>query len=331
MELPAEEINQTIIMKIITEGETKIKVFEARVPSKRMPVFYNPEKEFDRTLSVEFVRKLRPKNALDLLAASGARGLRLMKEAGVKVTFNDLNSKAVRLIRENLRLNNLKATVHNKNASRLLYDLGEFWDFIDLDPFGTPNPYLDAAIKYTARHGILAVTATDTAALVGVKKEAGRRKYQASLFRHPFMKETGLRLLIRHVIERGAELELAMKPVMAHYTRHYFRAYFKKDLGARKCDELLDDIKYIYYDAKTGYRGFEQKGKEIGPVYTGSINSMSVVPEWKEEDNFPPWHYNVIELGFREEPKMNNILKKYDAIRAHYSPKAFKTKRIIFP
>lgn len=316
-------------MKIIKEGGAKLRVYSARVPSKQMPVFYNPNKEFDRTLSVKVVKKLKPRKALDLLTASGARGLRLMKEAGVKVVFNDANPLAARHVRHNLKLNKLKAKVYNQDANKLLYKLNEYFDYIDLDPFGSPNPYLEACIKYTSRHGVLAVTATDTAALE-VKTKAGRRKYHASIQRHPFMKETGLRVLVKHVVEKGAELELAMKPVLAHYTRHYYRAYFQKDLGAKRCDELLDKIKPVYYDPETGHRGYEPRGIKLGPVYTGGINSLGVVPEWKEEDEYPPWHYNVTELGYDEEPRINVVLQLYDAVRAHYEDKAFKTKRKVF-
>ncbi|MCU0373510.1 MAG: ATP-binding protein, partial [Ignavibacteria bacterium] len=41
------------------------------------------------------------------------------------------------------------------------------FDYIDIDPFGSPCPFLDAAIKRLSRGGILAVTATDTSALAG--------------------------------------------------------------------------------------------------------------------------------------------------------------------
>ena len=37
------------------------------------------------------------------------------------------------------------------------------FDYIDLDPFGSPNIFLDSAVKRLGRNGILAVTATDTA------------------------------------------------------------------------------------------------------------------------------------------------------------------------
>lgn len=319
-------------MKEVIEGETRLKVHTG-LPTKRMPVFYNPVKEFDRTLSVKVVKALKSKKVLDLLSAGGARGLRLMKEAGAEVVFNDINSLAVGLIKKNLKLNKLKAVVHNKEASHLLYDLNEYFDFIDLDPFGSPNPYLDACIKHTARHGVLAVTATDTAALNGVKPKACLRKYHALVRRHPFMKETGLRVLIKHVIEKGCEHEMALNPILSHYTKHYYRAYFKKDLGAGRCDALLKDIKYIYYCKACGHRGLEpckhKQCMKLGPVYTGKINSLGLVPEWKQEDKYPPWHYNVTEYRYKQEPRIEAVLEKHKAVRSHYDSKAFKTNRAI--
>ena len=38
-----------------------------------------------------------------------------------------------------------------------------YFDYIDIDPFGSPNPFLAAAIGRITRNGIVAVTATDTA------------------------------------------------------------------------------------------------------------------------------------------------------------------------
>ena len=321
-------------MKTITEGSTKFNAYTADVVSKQMTVFYNPEKEFDRTLSVQVIKALKPKNALDLLSASGARGLRLMNEAGVPVTFNDLNPSAVKLVKENLELNNLNAEVHNKEGNELLYSLNKYYDFIDLDPFGSPNPFLESCIKFISRHGCLAVTATDTAALNGARPKAVNRKYHSLVTRHPFMKETGLRVLIKHVIEKGTEQEMALTPVLAHCTKHYYRAYFTKDLGANRCDELLKDIENLYYCKECGHRGYEPcKHKEcikLGPLYTGSINSLKVEDEFAKglnaEDDYPPWHYNTTELGFKQEPKMELLLKKYKAVRSHYEGKAFKTK-----
>ena len=68
------------------------------------------------------------------------------------------------------------------------------FDYIDVDPFGSPNPFLDAAIKRIARDGILAVTATDTAPLCGTYTNACRRKYWAVPLRNELMHEIGIRI-----------------------------------------------------------------------------------------------------------------------------------------
>lgn len=315
-------------MKQIIEGSTKLIVHEG-LPTKKMEVFFNPAKSFDRSLSVEIIKELKPKHCLDLLSGGGARGLRLMVEAGITgMTFNDLNPQAVKLLKKNLKLNKLKARVFNKESNQLLYDLGEYFDFIDLDPFGSPNPYLESAIKFTQRHGVLAVTATDTAALNGSKPKACFRKYHSINQRHPFMKETGLRILIKHVVEKGAENDFSIKPIAAHSTAHYYRAYFLKELGAKRTDELLNEIKVIYYCPKCGHRGYEQcihkECIKLGPIFTGPINPLKISPYHKEDD-YSPWHYSTIEFNYKQEPKMDEILKKHDGIRVHYEPKAFKT------
>ena len=41
------------------------------------------------------------------------------------------------------------------------------YQWIDIDPFGSPVPFIDSAIQSLARTGVLEVTATDTAALTG--------------------------------------------------------------------------------------------------------------------------------------------------------------------
>ena len=315
-------------MELITEGNTKL-IVHTGLPTKKMPVFFNPIKEFDRTLSVKIIAHLKPKHCLDLLSGGGSRGIRLMKEAGVKdMTFNDANPRAIKLLKQNLKINKLKARVFNKDANQLLYDLDEYFDYIDIDPFGSPNHYLESSIVFLQRHGLLAVTATDTAALNGARPLACLRNYHSINQKHPFMKETGLRILIKQVIERGAERAYALKPVLAHSTAHYYRAYFIKDLGARRADELIKEIKPIYYCPKCCHRGFEPCNHEsisLGPIYTGSINSLPISP-YNEEDCFPPWHYLTTEFTFKQEPKIDHFLDKYKAIRSHYAPKSFKSK-----
>ena len=51
----------------------------------------------------------------------------------------------------------------------------EKFGFVDLDPFGTPAPFIDAAIRSSGKY--LGVTATDTAPLCGAHLKAGIRRY----------------------------------------------------------------------------------------------------------------------------------------------------------
>ena len=88
------------------------------------------------------------------LAGSGVRGIRFAKELdkGIAETIdmNDLSETAVIGILENLRRNKVEMAVHNKDANLFLLESSGF-DYIDIDPFGTPNPFLDSAVKRISR------------------------------------------------------------------------------------------------------------------------------------------------------------------------------------
>ena len=93
---------------MITEGLAKIKT------SKN--VFYNPVMKLNRDISVVLLNALGRKMTIaDIMAATGVRSIRFLKEVkGVKVFINDNSKEAVKLIKQNLKLNKVKATVSNE-------------------------------------------------------------------------------------------------------------------------------------------------------------------------------------------------------------------------
>src|SRR3990172_44266 len=142
----------------------------------KAPVFYNPDMRLNRDLSILLLKSVSPKpqSAVDLLAASGVRGLRIKKEAKIpRVYINDASPTAFRFIKMNAALNKLKVTPSNLRAHEFLATRYKMPDakfgYVDIDPFGTPVPFLDAGVKSMVenRGGIIAVTATDTSALCG--------------------------------------------------------------------------------------------------------------------------------------------------------------------
>ena len=232
--------------KTIQENTTKIKV---ELPKKdvhaKMEVFYNPVMESNRNISVLLLNQLDSKkmNLALPLAGSGIRGMRFLKElkkGKVETIFiNDKKESFVKNFKQNLKLNDLndsKFIVGNEDANDFLLNrhcdsFCGYFDYIDLDPFGSPNPFLSAAVARIKRQGVLAVTATDTAALTGTYLRTTKRKYWASSLKNYLMHETGLRILVRKVQLQGIQFDKALTPILSYHKDHYFRVYFISQNG----------------------------------------------------------------------------------------------------
>jgi tRNA (guanine26-N2/guanine27-N2)-dimethyltransferase len=249
-------------MEIIQEG--KVKFYASRDKagkiSKELEVFYNPVMKFNRDVAVLLLNSYGQKGLImcDLMAGSGVRSLRFLKELkpGIidKLVVNDYDERFQELFKKNLELNGIKEKsieekkieVKSMDANRLLLDSMGF-DYIDIDPFGSPNDFLENSIVRLSRKGILAVTATDTAPLAGTFPDACMRKYWAKPLRNHLMHEIGLRILIRKIQLIGAQHDKALIPIFAYYKDHYFRIFFKCVKGKQECDKLFEEHKYFLY------------------------------------------------------------------------------------
>ena len=246
-------------MKTITEGKAKILIPELReIVSSDMPVFYNPKMRINRDLAVLGLRFLcanRGKELMvaDPLSASGIRSIRFLKETDCvgKVFMNDINEKAVNLMKDNLLLNNIEDSIYEirkSDANLFLRERRGFgFDYIDLDPFGTPVPFIESCAISMNRGGILSLTATDTAPLSGTYPKTCLRRYGAHPLRNEFKHEVGIRILIKKVIELCAQHDIAMIPLFAYSHLHYFKLFFRKDRGAKLTNTLMENIGYVLY------------------------------------------------------------------------------------
>ncbi|MBI2546655.1 hypothetical protein HYV81_05750 [Candidatus Woesearchaeota archaeon] len=264
-------------MNIITEGKAKIKASIGKITAK-MDVFYNPVMKLNRDISVLMLKvKGKKMKIADPLAASGVRALRFLLETRnvESIAINDSSGKAVESIIGNIKLNEKglkklkqKIEVYNKDANLFLLEHAGSFDYIDIDPFGNPNNFLDAAVKRIAKVGILAVTATDTSALAGTFPEACRRKYWANPLRNEEMHEIGLRILIRKVQLVAGQYEKALIPALSYATEHYYRVFFECVKGKKNVDAVL-----------------RQHGmyKGAGPLWLGRLWDRKVADAaWKE-------------------------------------------------
>lgn len=314
-------------MKIIQEGKARIKVYAAEIISKKLPVFYNPVMKLNRDITVLLLNSIERKHmqiALPL-AATGIRGIRFLlelKKRKIKnIFFNDKSIEAVKLIKSNLKLNkiklNNKITISNLDANLFILNSKGF-DYIDIDPFGSPNFLLDSAVKRLARDGILAVTATDTGVLCGSYKNACLRKYSGKPLRNEFCHETGLRILIFKIQIIAAQYDKALIPIFSYSKNHYFRVFFICVKGKKKVDELMKNIGYIIHCSSCLFRKttkdiFNLKkcpvcGSKLdyaGPLWLGQLWDKKLVTKMCK---------NINALENKELVKLLEIIKKESKI-----------------
>ena len=360
-------------MSIVTEGSCKIKV---ELPPKdvhaQMEVFYNPVMASNRNIAILLLNSVENEqmNIASPLAGSGIRELRFLKElkAGKvqNIFANDIKENFPKVMAENMKLNNVakklkdKIIVHNDDANLFLLNQvkhckeGEFcgyFDYIDIDPFGTPNPFLASAVARITRGGIIALTATDTAALTGTYPKVTKRKYWARAIRNYMMHEIGLRILIRKVQLQGVQFDKALIPILAYHKNHYFRIYFRNIKGKERCDEVLKEHKYLLYTPKTlEFKTSDfntQKGLEyFGPLWIGRLFDKKLIAKMAKENHFPEeqkflnllyeeskkdtvgfYDLHVIAKKFKlETTKLEPVLKKVKGARTQFSGTGIKTK-----
>lgn len=286
-------------IKEIVEGKTRLIVPIEKEPSKKSEVFFNPEMEFSRDISVLIAKAIKPKNFCDALASLGARGIRIANEVQCNVKLNDINPMAVEIIKKNTLLNNLKVEIRQGDANSLLIE--EKFDWIDIDPFGSPVKFLDSAFLSVKHNGIIAVTATDTAALSGRYLMACFRKYSAFPLRTDYYNELGLRIFLGYLLRTAAKYEKSLEILFSHCTRHYYRAYVKVKKSKKETAILLRETKFLQHCFNCMNRELKEinevkercncgaKFKNAGPIFSGKFadkNFCMKILKILNEENF---------------------------------------------
>ncbi len=216
-------------MKQTSEGKAKI-----YTDGK---VFYNPEMRTLRDISVLFLRAISTKKRriLDATAATGIRAIRYALEAGAKdVTALDINDSAAKIAQKNMKLNRLKFKVLNEGLQVLAGTSRDKFEIIDLDPFGSPAPYIHDAMKLSWDGTVLMITATDTAVLCGAHDAACIKVYNAKPLHNEMCKEVGIRILLSYITRVASGFNFGVVPLLSISDRHYMRVFVRLEFGASK-------------------------------------------------------------------------------------------------
>ena len=354
---------------VIVEGKAKILYSEEFIKnlSSKIPIFYNPNMRINRDFSIAIIKSLskileRKLDILDAMAATGIRGIRILLEAGEfvnEIVFTDTKKESIENIKENLKLNEINSNnvyIINSDCRKVMLD--RKFDYIDIDPFGSPIGFIQPTIISLRNNGVIGVTATDISSLSGSKQKACYRKYSCIGIKTDFYLEFGIRNLARYVIEEGLKFDKALIPIFGYYYLHHYRIFFIKSKKRKDIDKVMEYIKHIYYCPKCHYKSIEKdecpncnlRMKLLGPIYIGPLWEDKIMEYLKENitsmhtetiktfEKIYNWDYKCKDIWYYYDihkvskylkiskiPKLGDLIK-HGGCRTHFTPTGIKIK-----
>jgi tRNA (guanine26-N2/guanine27-N2)-dimethyltransferase len=260
----------------IIEGSTKLLVpalcLTSRVPPRK-PAFFNPSAKLSRDISILVYRSFlhgvgkNKKIFADPLSGVGARALRVAVEVAEidKVYINDVNPLAIELSKKTALLNLVegKCNFSINEACKFLLSTDDRFTIVDLDPFGSPAPYIDCAVRSILNLGLLSVTATDTAVLCGVFNDVCFRKYYSRPIRCHYANEIAVRILLSLVSLTASRLGLSIEPLFAHSYSQYIRVYVRLKLSSAEANMVHHKLGFIQHCYNCGNRTIAKEYEKV--------------------------------------------------------------------
>lgn len=355
------------------ERSVSLDIEPSEEPTTDDTVFYNPDMVTNRDITIAALQAFRANREKDItvcdaLSGSGVRGLRTLNEVdGVaEVVLNDTSPAAVERITEAVEAHGVaeRARVTQRDAAALLSDNVRQFDVVDIDPFGSPAPFLDAAARATRHEGLAAFTATDLGPLYGSYPEVCRRRYAARPLKTEFGHETGLRILMKEVFHAFSRYDHVFEPVLAWHEQHYSRVIGIVRESKKGCNRSLDHIKFLGFCPACRWRGYQDVpvaetcphcGGDVwhaGPLWSGKLGRRDVaeqVVEWCADAGWEeaaalvgtltaelpvetPF-YDTHELASAADvpaPRRADLLERlraqgYTAVETHFAPHGIRT------
>ena len=252
---------------------------------------------------------------LDALSATGLRALRYAREIpmATTITANDLSPSAAASIRLNAEHNKLSdkinpttgdAIEHMHRAAARAAGGPMHYHVVDLDPYGTAAPFLDAAVRAVAEGGLLCVTCTDAGVFASMGYlEKTYSQYGGLPLKGPHAHEGGLRLILHAIATSAARYGLAIEPLLSLSIDFYARIFVRIHHSPVEVKFLASKIMVVYNcDAGCGAwsiqhlaRAREKKAKNgdtfynFSPGLAPSANTLCEHCGFKTHQAGPMW------------------------------------------
>ncbi|EGN95938.1 hypothetical protein SERLA73DRAFT_111881 [Serpula lacrymans var. lacrymans S7.3] len=196
---------------------------------------------------------------LEALSATGLRSIRYAKEIPLVryVIANDLSSSATAAMKRNIDLNGLgvptevkgtdspqpstaeeksrtgsgKVRINEGDACALMYEHRSEKnrvDVVDLDPYGTAAPFIDAAVQCVNDGGLLCVTCTDLSVLATTNyPEKCYSNYGGIPVKAEYCHEAALRLVLNTISTSAGRYGRYIQPLLSLSIDFYVRIFVR--------------------------------------------------------------------------------------------------------
>ena len=195
---------------------------------------------------------------LDALSATGLRALRYAKEIpmATSITANDLSHSASASIKLNVEYNTVTEKVipntgdaieHMRRAATRGPDSPGLYHVIDLDPYGTAAPFLDAALQATVDGGLLCITCTDSGVFASLGYlEKTYSQYGGLPLKGAHAHEGGLRLVLHAIATSAARYGIAIEPLLSLSIDFYIRVFVRIHRSPAEVKFLASKTMMVY-------------------------------------------------------------------------------------
>jgi len=291
-------------------------------------------------------------NLFESFAGGGSRTVMYSIFAKPKEIYsNEANRSSLCELKANIIINDIEnVRIFNEDIFKLcaiLYLEGKRFDFIDLDPFGSPSPYLPYIFLIVKEGTYIYITSTDMPTLAGRRKAYGFKLYGTYIPYMPFYPEVGLRALLYKLQSVAMEFSYSIDPLFFLYEGYAYRLLIR-------VEKFKDypPLGFIYRCPRCGNYGVSNKPKGIcdlcggenessGNIWIGKLKSQGFLTEMlhiaeklgfekarsfikmalDEEDI--PLYCELRSLHLKTMPRVSHVIEKL-------REKGFKSSRTIF-
>lgn len=198
---------------------------------------------------------------LEALSATGLRAIRYAHEIPhvKEIVANDLLPEAIESIKRNVQFNGVENIVKPNldDANVLMYrnkSENVKYHVIDLDPYGTVTPFVDAALQSIEENGLMLVTCTDLSVLAGngYPEKCFALYGGVNMVSHESTHESALRLVLNLLSQSAAKYKKTVEPLLCLSIDFYVRVFVKVKTSPIEVKNLQSKTMTTYHCSQCG-------------------------------------------------------------------------------